>query len=598
MPSALATAYLAIRVDRSQMTGEFGGVRNQLLAMVRDVASVAGGILSANLVAKLGSGLAGGLKSLVGQSVSANAELSRFRVTLNVLLGDEKKAGELMKQMISLSAETPFEFAGLLSGIVRLRQAGVEAQRLIPIMQIIGNAAAAAPSGFADASDRIALAIGQILANGRLMGQEVNQLVNAGIPVWKILAEQSGKSIQQIRQQIKSQAITGQQAIDLLLAGMEKRYGGVMLAQSRQFDGLLSTLRDKWKLFAAEAGKPIFDSVLGNLRSVVDLFNGDGPMRFARQIASGLTSVLSIVSNIRQTISGALSGEMLTGFLSVGSLAAEVLGNLLRMFTQFGSGVATIFGFVNTSAGSSFKQIIASATQMARIVLTDLAVLTSNGALAFDFMVASIKLKFFELRDAWRDVMQSIGNLAYIAGAAIYAGFSGMFAKIAVIWNGLRTSSPFDMSPLNEAIKQAAKMPGFNRSMAAGAAEAVGNLPPGAGVSENVKLQRNRLAELRGQLEAARQQRLAEEAAAKEKEQAAAAPGIDEPMASSFDSGGGKKKSSALVGIAEYFSGILTAGATTNTERATLEMRDHLRQIATNGVRITNPGSPVPPVFS
>lgn len=83
-------------------------------------------------------------------------------------------------------------------------------------------------------------------AKGRVQGDEILQLTEAGIPATKILQEQLGLTADQVAN-IGNQGIAADKAISALLTGMDKRFGGMMQAQSKTALGLISTIKDTFE---------------------------------------------------------------------------------------------------------------------------------------------------------------------------------------------------------------------------------------------------------------------------------------------------------------------------------------------------------------
>ncbi|BAH06762.1 hypothetical protein CKR_1711 [Clostridium kluyveri NBRC 12016] len=83
----------------------------------------------------------------------------------------------------------------------------------------------------------------QMKAKGRVQGDEILQLTEAGVPAAKILQEQLGLTAEQVGE-IGKQGLESDKAIKALLTGMNQRFGGMMQNQAKTALGLMSTLKD------------------------------------------------------------------------------------------------------------------------------------------------------------------------------------------------------------------------------------------------------------------------------------------------------------------------------------------------------------------
>jgi tape measure domain-containing protein len=91
---------------------------------------------------------------------------------------------------------------------------------------------------------RIALALGQIEAKGKLSGQEILQLVNAGLPVVQILAEAFGKTTAEVTAMVSDGLVPANQAIEAITEYIENNFAGAAERQATTWAGLMGTFED------------------------------------------------------------------------------------------------------------------------------------------------------------------------------------------------------------------------------------------------------------------------------------------------------------------------------------------------------------------
>jgi tape measure domain-containing protein len=213
----------------------------------------------------LGLSLGGGMavRELVNigrESTLAYVAVERVRGGLITMLGSASAADAKIRELQAFAAKTPFTFESSAKGAQRLLAMGVAADDLIPTMRAAGDAVSAA-GGDTETFDRVLLAIGQIQTKGRIMGQEMLQLTEAGIPATRILQRELGLTAEQVRN-IGEEGIDASKALPALLRGMREDYGGQMDRMSRTTGGKISNAGDA--LFRAK-------SVIGeDLKPVVD----------------------------------------------------------------------------------------------------------------------------------------------------------------------------------------------------------------------------------------------------------------------------------------------------------------------------------------
>lgn len=227
------------------------GVVDGAIGKLHELEGVAGKADHALRAAVGGSTLlAGGLAGLVGGAAAAGAagiklasDLEQARIGFTTMLGDGEKADTFLKDLAKFAAETPFELKNLVPASEKLLAFGFDAQKVIPMLTAVGNAASAMGSGQVGI-DRITLALGQMQAKGKVSGDEMLQLAEAGIPAWQMLADKIGVTVPEAMKLGEKGAIDSKTAIDALIDGMNAKFPNMMQAQSQTLAGLWSTVED------------------------------------------------------------------------------------------------------------------------------------------------------------------------------------------------------------------------------------------------------------------------------------------------------------------------------------------------------------------
>lgn len=166
----------------------------------------------------------------------------QLQIAFKTMLGSAEKAKSFLNDVTNFANETPFEFPELAESSKLLLSFGFESERILDIMRTIGDTSSGLSAGAAGI-DRITRALGQMQAKGRLQTEELLQLQELGVPANQILQEELGLTREQIAN-IGNESIDAAKAIDALLRGMDKRYGGLMGEQARSALGLISTIKD------------------------------------------------------------------------------------------------------------------------------------------------------------------------------------------------------------------------------------------------------------------------------------------------------------------------------------------------------------------
>jgi len=213
-----------------------------------------------------------GFKSTVGTAISFNSMLQTAQIGFATMLGSAEKAQKFLDDMADFAVRTPFEYPELLEAAKRMLAYGFAAEEVLPTLRAVGDTAAAVNSG-AVGIDRITLALGQIRAKGKLAAEEMRQLTEAGVPAWEMLAEAMGFSadeVGKVMDMVSKGLIPGYKAVEMLTAGMTKRFGGMMASMEDTWQGVTSSIKDIWRMTVGTLTQTLFGGLNNMLIQVRD----------------------------------------------------------------------------------------------------------------------------------------------------------------------------------------------------------------------------------------------------------------------------------------------------------------------------------------
>ncbi len=262
-----------------------------------------------------------GFRAVVGESISFNAQMEQARMGFTTMLGSAERAEAFLSDMAEFAAKTPFEFPELLDASKRMLAYGFAAGDVLPMMEAVGNATAALGLG-AQGIDRIILALGQMRAKGKLSGEEMRQLTEAGIPAWEMLAEAMGKTTAEIMDMQSKGLIPADRAIKMLVEGMNKRFPNMMAQMENTWEGVTSTIKDVWRMTIGAVTQNLFQGVVSWLQKVrdfaVDFYDTFQKYGLQRAISESFgPEVAAMVSLLGAALRGLASVvSAVTGFIT------------------------------------------------------------------------------------------------------------------------------------------------------------------------------------------------------------------------------------------------------------------------------------------
>jgi len=186
---------------------------------------------------------AAGAATALGKFVTEASKIEDATASFQALLGGVENAKVVVQQLYDLGASTPFEFKDLSDAARMMIGFGAATQsNVIDKLRMVGDIA----QGNADKLNGITLAFSQVQAAGKASMQDVNQLINNGVPILGQLAKQWKMSTGAAREAVSQGKATSAEITKAFEAMTSKGgmfYNGMAIA-SQTFSGKLSTLKD------------------------------------------------------------------------------------------------------------------------------------------------------------------------------------------------------------------------------------------------------------------------------------------------------------------------------------------------------------------
>ena len=238
--SAYGNQLKANRTSASGLSGALGSLGGSLGSLGGLAAGAAAGFAAMKL------------KDYGQYALSTSAAFEQLAISFRVMTGSAQTGQELTDAIIELGAKTPMTAQQLSKAAQLLLSFGESAENIIPDLQLLGDITGGEVNRF----NMLALAFAQVGANGKLMGQDLLQMVNAGFNPLQIMSQTTGKSMGQLREEMSEGRISFQMVAQAMkdAAGEGGRYFGLMEQQSQSLNGRLSTLGDTWEQVAKSIG--------------------------------------------------------------------------------------------------------------------------------------------------------------------------------------------------------------------------------------------------------------------------------------------------------------------------------------------------------
>jgi tape measure domain-containing protein len=262
--------------------------------------AIAQGTIMAGIFSKLGSAALSAAEGFISSGIEYNAQIEKYTTGFTNMLGSAEAAQQVMSQIQEDAAKTPFDVESLTKANQYLISAGENASYARDTVMALGDAVSATGGGN-DELNRMSQNLQQIANTGKATTADIKQFAYAGIDVYGILADYTGKSTAEVQKMTISYDLLTQ----ALQAASEEggRYYNSMDTQSQTMNGRVSTLKDNVKQLAGLLTGDLSSGigvVIGNLNNMLvaaqEAYKTDGWIGLAGAI-TGLTEPINTAKN-------------------------------------------------------------------------------------------------------------------------------------------------------------------------------------------------------------------------------------------------------------------------------------------------------------
>ncbi|EIX7348039.1 tape measure protein [Listeria monocytogenes] len=401
-------------------------------------------------------GLIAATKNVVGSAIGRVDTIDTATKSLTVLTGSAKDAQLVMTDLTAAIDGTPIALDAVALGAKKMVAAGMKAANVKPVFTAIADAAYGVGNG-SESIDQMTDAISALQASGVAYSDDINRLVDAGVPAWQILANSTGKSVGEMKKYVSEGSLESTKAIAMLTKGIEEGTTG-MAGNTAKMAGLAKTAGNtisgsfaNMKTAAVKSLANIAENLKGPIIQALDVAK-NAFKQFAAVTASPefQKKLSDLIQKIKEFIPVLIEwapvlAKVAAGFVAfniISSVYSKVAG-LVMAFRGLASSGTLLGGIVNTVKGAfvALKAALGSASVafgvITAVIGTVVAVLYGMYT-AFKENTAGIK---GFLSGMWDAVKNSFGKIVDVFKQIVSAlkpvgsGFKDILKYIGVgVW--------------------------------------------------------------------------------------------------------------------------------------------------------------------
>ena len=291
-------------IDDTKMTAggrkiqqNLDGIQNQFAGISGSLKAMPALVVAAFAVDKL-KDFARWLKKIGEESVMIAGQYEATTKTFETMLGSAAKATAMLRDLNKFSLRTPFAPGTVNEAAKVLLNFGIQANKILPTLQRLGDVSGGNQQRF----QQLSLVFGQIASTGRLMGQDLLQLINAGFNPLQVISEKTGKSVAKLKDEMSKGLISFEMVEQAFIDATSEggKFFGLMEKQADTLPGKLSTLEGAVTDLKREFGEALLPAV----KPLVDLLiemtqNSEGLkevfVELGRPLAELVESVVELI---------------------------------------------------------------------------------------------------------------------------------------------------------------------------------------------------------------------------------------------------------------------------------------------------------------
>ena len=281
-------------------------------------------------------------------AVKAAADMEIQEAAFETMLGSAEKAKTLLADLNDLAAKTPFQLTDLANATKTMLAFGIENEKVLPNLRMLGDIA----GGDAEKLRSLTLAFSQIQSTGRLMGQDLLQLINAGFNPLQIIAEKTGKTMAELKKDMENGAISADMVSDAFKTATSEggRFFGGMERASLTLKGQFSTLLDNMMMLGRGLGDVLLPPLKDLTQAATQLTQKftalDEPTRTAivqqgllaaaiGPVILGVLKLIEIIPKLMISLTTLAAHPVIAAMIVLGATLAAMAININKVQQQF-----------------------------------------------------------------------------------------------------------------------------------------------------------------------------------------------------------------------------------------------------------------------
>lgn len=317
------TIYSEIRIQLDKLSGDITKV-NALFDKIPEGAGKAADQAQKKVTSSMESigsavknaALTFGLTQTLLRGLDFNKAAESAQISFGVMLGSTEKAKAMLTDLKQYADTTPLEFKDIRAATQTMLQFGISGKDSLVYLKQLGDVS----GGDAEKLKSLTLAFSQVSSAGKLQGQDLLQLINAGFNPLKEISERTGVSMAKLKDEMAAGNISFKMVEESFknVTSEGGLFFGMLDKNSKSLAGVQSTLNDATDTLLGKITEAFLPAIKSISLFLIDLFNGIGKLP---------APILAVVGTL---------GALAAGFFGVSAAAGALAPALVPILAATG----------------------------------------------------------------------------------------------------------------------------------------------------------------------------------------------------------------------------------------------------------------------
>jgi len=210
-------------------------------------------------------------QQLLSQIISVRGEFQKLEVSFSTLLGSESKGKGMFKDITDFATSTPMMESALARAAQTMLSFNISSEKVMPLLRQMGDIS----MGDSQKLQSLALAFSQASSSGKLMGQDLLQMINAGFNPLVEISKKTGRSMTDLKDAMSKGEISIAMVEDAFKSATSEggQFAGMLEKQSKTLVGAQSNLEGAIQKLTNAVGEKLEPMLVGAFNGGYDAIN-------------------------------------------------------------------------------------------------------------------------------------------------------------------------------------------------------------------------------------------------------------------------------------------------------------------------------------